>query len=181
MAERRKRCRTAHVRYCEHIHSHLPYKGALISGIPIFELQALPRGHASPRTAISRLHVTHKSPNQRLVTHAVTTTAHRAPAALQMPPWMCATPYAAGRPSATVWVHAAASQCPPTRAGCPLQWYWKAGPQQRRQQGTNKQRASRERAEPRAAHTRACERAAPVDASQAPHQPRESRSCREQS
>eukprot|EP00966_Prymnesium_polylepis_P098585 2283096-Prymnesium_polylepis.1 len=59
---------------------------------------------------------------------------------------MCATPYAAGRPGALAWARAAASQCPPTRAGCPLLWHWKARPQQRRQQGTHNEAASEPRA-----------------------------------
>ena len=43
------------------------------------------------RTATRRLHITHMCPTQRPATHAVTTTAHRAPTALQKLPHMCAT------------------------------------------------------------------------------------------
>ena len=64
---------------------------ASISGISVTYAAALPRGHASMRTATRRLHITHMRPTQRPVTHTVTTTAHRAPTALQKPPRLCAT------------------------------------------------------------------------------------------
>jgi hypothetical protein len=71
------------------------------------------------RTATRRLHITHMCPTQRPATHAVTTTAHRAPTALQKPPRPCATLYAAGRSGAIARERAAANLPPPARAERP--------------------------------------------------------------
>ena len=96
-------------------------------------LKSTPERKASPQLSTRRLHVTHMVPTQYPVAHAVTTSAHRAPAALQKPPWMCATPYAAGRPGATAWAHADAAYSALARAGRPRQEPRKVGPQRRPQ------------------------------------------------
>jgi hypothetical protein len=118
---------------CEHIHSHLPRQNRSSSCNSVRDSGALLSGHASPQLSTRRLHVTHMVPTQYPVAHAVTTSAHRAPAALQKPPWMCATPYAAGRPGATAWAHADAAYSALARAGRPRQEPRKVGPQRRPQ------------------------------------------------